>query len=465
MYIYNTLSGQKEDLDNVLGGKKDIRLFVCGPTVYNYIHIGNARTYIAFDNIVRYLRLTGFKVFYLQNITDIDDKIIRRANEEKLIPKEIAKKYEKSYHEDEKSLGIDTITKYAPATRYIKQIVKQVQILINKSHAYKIEDGYYFDLTTFPDYGKLAKRTVLQAEDSTSRIDENPNKRNKGDFVLWKFSKPGEPFWKTSLGAGRPGWHIEDTAITEYHFGPQYDLHGGAIDLKFPHHEAEIAQQEAASGKKPMVKIWMHPGFLNVGGEKMSKSFKGFITVREFLKQYPAIILRQIIASHHYRSSVEYSEALVEQAKNSLLNTQEFLIKLETIRKGAGAKENKLMAEWALANADQKFHAAMQDDFNTPEAMAALFNLINEINKNIWELNKKQAVAVSKFLRQKLKIFKIDLKLPKIPSKIKKLVQQRELFRSNKQFIQADRLRKEMEGLGYVIEDSPIGPVTCQKNL
>ncbi|KKU84749.1 MAG: Cysteinyl-tRNA ligase, partial [Parcubacteria group bacterium GW2011_GWA2_47_8b] len=307
MLIHDTLSGKKEDLEKVADNKK-LRLFVCGPTVYDYIHIGNARTYIVFDNLVRYLRALGVKVFYLQNITDIDNKIIRRAAEENTNAKSLAKKYEKYYHEDEKALGIKSVTKYARATAHIKQIVRQIQTLIAKGHAYKIDDGYYFDISTFPEYGKLAKRTVNQAEDSVSRIDENVNKKNKGDFALWKFKKENEPSWKTPIGEGRPGWHIEDTAITERWFGPQYDIHGGAVDLKFPHHEAEIAQQEAASGKKPMVKVWMHSGFLVVGGEKMAKSSGNFVTVRDFLKQYPVEVLRYLVAAHHYRSPLDYSE-------------------------------------------------------------------------------------------------------------------------------------------------------------
>ncbi|MEK7097892.1 MAG: cysteine--tRNA ligase, partial [Patescibacteria group bacterium] len=285
MLIYDTLSGEKKPLPET--GGKPLRFFVCGPTVYDYIHIGNARTYSAFDTIVRYLRSRKIKVQYLQNITDIDDKIIKRALEEKKHIKTIANFYSRAYKQDMKSLKIISVNKYAPATRYIRQIVKQVQILTEKGLAYKIEsEGYYFDISKFPEYGKLSRRTSEQAEDSVSRIDEGINKKNRGDFVLWKFSKQNEPVWKTPLGAGRPGWHIEDTAITEYFFGPQYDLHGGGIDLKFPHHEAEIAQQESASGKKPMVNIWMHAGTLLVRGEKMSKSAGNFITVRDFLKKY-----------------------------------------------------------------------------------------------------------------------------------------------------------------------------------
>ena len=459
MLIHDTLSGKKEDLEKVADNKK-LRLFVCGPTVYDYIHIGNARTYIVFDNLVRYLRALGVKVFYLQNITDIDNKIIRRAAEENTNAKSLAKKYEKYYHEDEKALGIKSVTKYARATAHIKQIVRQIQTLIAKGHAYKIDDGYYFDISTFPEYGKLAKRTVNQAEDSVSRIDENVNKKNKGDFALWKFKKENEPSWKTPIGEGRPGWHIEDTAITERWFGPQYDIHGGAVDLKFPHHEAEIAQQEAASGKKPMVKIWMHSGFLVVGGEKMAKSSGNFVTVRDFLKQYPVEVLRYLVAAHHYRSPLDYSEDLTRQAKNTLNNLSQFLARLE-MAKGPSATANAGQAglgQEKLERAERDFSAAMEDDFNTPAALAVIFSLINENQKQVWELSRKSAKMLKKFIKNKLELFGIGLKSVKIPLKVRHLASKRELFRTNKQFIQSDVLRKEIEALGYIVEDTPRGP-------
>lgn len=452
MLIYNTLSGQKENIEKILGGQKKLRLFVCGPTVYDYAHIGNARTYVAFDMIVNYLRSRDIKVFYLQNITDIDDKIIRRASEENISVSALTKKYEGAYHQDEKALGIKSVTKYAPATKYIKQIVSQIQTLIKKGHAYKIEgDGYYFDISTFPEYGKLSKRTALQAEDSVSRIDESVNKKNKGDFALWKFSKPGEPSWKTPLGEGRPGWHIEDTAITEYYFGPQYDIHGGAIDLKFPHHEAEIAQQESASGLKPLVKLWIHTGFLLVNGNKMSKSSGNFITIRGFLEKHSPAVLRYIVASHHYRSPIDYNDKAAEDAEKTLDSLAQFLSKLEKI---TARKE----AEIKLEAHENKFNAAMEDDLNTAEALATIFSLVNELNPKMWELGKKDASTVAKWVTEKLKLFGITLAIPRIPLKIRFLAWRRELLRSSEQFTKSDVLRKEIEGLGYTIEDTEQGP-------
>ena len=452
-----------------MGGRKKIRLFVCGPTVFDYIHIGNARTFLIYDIFTRYLRSIGVKVFNLQNITDIDDKIIKRARETNITPKAIALKFEKAYKDDIKKLGIDTVTKYAPATKYIKQIVKQIKTLIQKGHAYKIEgDGYYFDLSTFPEYGKLSKRTTLQAEDAVSRIDESVNKRNKGDFALWKFSKPGEPYWNNELGRGRPGWHIEDTAITDYYFGPQYDIHGGAIELKFPHHEAEIAQQESASGKKPLVKIWMHAGILLVNGQKMSKSLGNFISVRDYLEKRSVNILRYIVASHHYRSPIDYNEQMTIDAQNALAGIQEFLAKLSLAMKRKSIwghrKSTGLTMSETLTTYQSKFTAAMDDDFNTPEALAVIFNLINEINPKIWSLDKKEVKLIVKWLNEKLKIFKIAVKLPKIPLKIRRLAKGRELLRANQQFIQADPLRKQIESLGYKVEDTPVGPLVLEKS-
>ena len=254
MKLYNTLSRKKKCPEPE--EQRKLRLFVCGPTVYDYTHIGHARTYLFFDFFTKYLRHRGYEVNYLQNITDIDDKIIARAADRKIRPDELAQQFTDFYFEDMKTISVDAVTIYAPATAFISQIVAQVERLVDKGFAYKIEnDGWYFDISKDEDYGKLSGRTASQAEDGVSRIDDSDAKRNRGDFCLWKFSKPNEPKWNTRIGTGRPGWHIEDTAISEYYFGPQYDIHGGADDLKFPHHEAEIAQQESASGLKPFVRF------------------------------------------------------------------------------------------------------------------------------------------------------------------------------------------------------------------
>ena len=456
--IFNTLSEKKENLPS----RRPLRIFVCGPTVYDNPHIGHARTYIAFDAFAKYLKSRKINIFCLQNITDIDDKIIRRANEQKISALKLAKKFEKEYYRFEKLAGIK-VDKHAPATKYIPQILKQVKTLIKKGFAYKIEgDGYYFNIAKFSDYGKLSHRTALQAEDATSRIDENVQKKNKGDFCLWKFKKGAdEPSWETDIGEGRPGWHIEDTAITEYHFGPRYEIHGGGVDLKFPHHEAEIAQQESASGKKPMVKIWMHTGALLADGQKMSKSLHNFITVENFLKQHSPETLRLMILMNHYRSPFNFKEEVAWHVDNSWKRVQNFIYRLYGIK----SKLNlKLKINELINSAEKEFHLAMENDFNTPEALAAVFELINKTETDIKRLNLNDAKKIAKFIIKTFGSmgFKLDKKL-KISVQIKARILERELFRKNKQFIQSDALRKEIEKLGYVIEDTPNGPMILKK--
>jgi len=335
--IYSTLTRKKEEFKPIK--KNKIRFFVCGPTTYDYSHLGHAKTYVQFDVIVKYLRYKGYKVFYLQNITDIDDKIIKKAFEENTDWKKIAEKYEQAYLEDIKKLGVDSVNKYARATDYTKEIISQVKRLIKKGFAYKISDGWYFDLSKDKEYGKLAKRTAQEADDAVSRIDENTEKINKGDFCLWKFSKQNEPAWKTDIGNGRPGWHLEDTAITEKELGNQYDIHGGGLDLIFPHHEAEIAQMESISGKKPFVKYWLHTGFLQINKEKMSKSLGNFLTIKEILRNYNKNIIRFLFISSHYRKPIDFSEETLRQAKNTLQKLNEFMVKLDNYK--SKVKNNK----------------------------------------------------------------------------------------------------------------------------
>lgn len=447
--IYNTLSRKKE-VFRPLKNKK-VRIFVCGPTVYELMHIGHAKTYIQFDIVVKYLRSKGYKVFYLQNITDLDNKIIEKAKKQKTDPIKLAREFEKYYHQDEKSLDINSVTRYARATNYIKQIVKQVEALIGKNYAYKTSDGYYFDIKKFKDYGKLSRRTAIESEDAVTRIDESVEKRNKGDFALWKLAphrtRSGtgfEPSWKTSLGPGRPGWHIEDTAITETHFGPQYDIHGGARDLIFPHHEAEIAQMESASGKKPLVRYWMHTGFLKVKGKKMSKSLKNFITVRDALKKYNYKVLRFFYISSLYRSPINFTEKSLEKAKNSLGRLNDFIRKIKS-----GKDDLRL-----LKQLKENFYKAMDDDFDTVKALGAIFDFIKSSYKN-----KTGGKKTYNFFKEIDKIFNIlDLSPEKIPAQIKTLVAQREKARKKKDWKKSDYFRKKIKSLGYWIEDTGKGP-------
>jgi len=463
--IYNTLTRKKEIFKPIKG--RAVNMFVCGITSYDYSHIGHARTYIVFDMIVKYLREKGFNVFYLQNVTDIDDKIIKRAKDlpaqagKKTTPLKLARDFEKEYLKDMKALKIDGVTKYARATGHIKEIISQVKRLLKKGYAYQIKDGIYYDIKKFKDYGKLSRRTVIQAEDGVSRIDESKGKKNKGDFCLWKFSKPGEPKWKSPWGEGRPGWHIEDTAITEKHFGSQYDVHGGAKDLIFPHHEAEIAQMEAISGKKPLVNYWVHSGFLTVRKQKMAKSLGNFITIRDFLKGNSARFLRLLILKSLYRSPVDYNEKLLVQTKKEMERIDEFVQKLKTskfncTRRNLGQTK---LARRGLA----QFEAAMEDDFNTPKAIAAIFDLINKGNSLIAKnkLTKSEAKKILEFLKKVDKVFNFifwEKPKEKLPKEVLKLVKQREKYRKAGQWKLADKIRKEIKGKGYRIEDTKTGP-------
>lgn len=453
--IYNTLTEKKETLRKT--GKRPLKMFVCGPTVYDHPHIGNARTFVMFDLFAKYLRHRGREVFYLQNITNVDDKIIQKAQERQTTSEKIAHEYETLYLKYMKELRVTAINKYAPTTDYIPQIISQIKTLIKKKHVYKIDgDGWYFDLTTFPDYGALAHRTVSAANDGVSRIDESTKKRNVGDFCVWKFSKPGEPKWTTDLGTGRPGWHIEDTATTEHFFGPQYDLHGGALDLKFPHHEAEIALQESASGKKPFVKLWMHAGFLDVNGQKMSKSLGNFITVPDLLKTCSVDVFRMMIFCHHYRSPMDFTKELIETAKKNLYSFGSLIAKLD---RATGPAPKVKKAKINIKAYEKKFWNALDDDFNTPKAVAVLFDLISEANKALKNITKDDGEKIKALIISTLRVFSIEELLPKVPPQVVQLSQRRELFRRSKQFVQADDLRKQVEVLGYVIEDTEKGPL------
>lgn len=449
--LYNTLSRKKE----VFRPRKNkkVNLFVCGPTTYDLSHLGHARTYIVFDVITKYLKQKGYDVFYLQNITDVDDKIIKRAKEKNIKPEKLAREFEKEYLRDVKSLKIDSVKKYARATDHIREITSQVERLLKKGCAYKTADGVYYDISKFKDYGKLSQRTILQAEDAVSRIDESVGKRNKGDFCLWKISKPGEPKWKSPFGSGRPGWHIEDTAITEKYFGPQYDIHGGARDLIFPHHEAEISQMEAISGKKPLVKYWLHTGFLTVKGEKMSKSLGNFITIKDFLKENSARILRLFVIKTHYRSPIDYSQELISQVKKELERIDEFLEKLKTSNFAKTSIDKNLVSE-----TERDFQTALEDDFNTPKAIASIFDLINQGNSLIAQnkLSQTEAKNILKFLKKVDQVFDFIFwkkTKEKIPAEILGLVKERERYRKENQWQKADELRKKIKTLGYWVED------------
>ncbi len=471
--IYNSLSRREE----VFQPRKDkkVQIFVCGPTVYDFSHLGHARTYIFYDNFVNYLKYQGYKVVYIQNITDIDDKIIQRAKTEKKDWRDIARKYEKGYLKDMKALKIENVSKYARATENIKEIKSQVKRLLEKGVAYQTKDGIYYDIKKFSDYGKLSRRTVEQAEDAVSRVDMAEGKRNKGDFCLWKYTnnlnsftahsiRKGryeyEPAWQSPWGWGRPGWHIEDTAIAEKYFGFQYDIHGGARELIFPHHEAEIAQMEALSGKKPMVRYWVHSGLLTVDGQKMAKSLGNFKTIGDFLKKHSPWVLRFITFSSRYNSPLDYSEKTAEEAEENLKKIKEFLIRLRGVRNKI-KKENRGF----IVSFEKKVFEGLENDFNTPWVKALIFSFISETNRKIDQNNisRKESQEIIKVFRNINKIFKLlDFreikKEEKLPKGVKKLVQLREKYRKQKKWQKADEIREEIGKLGYKIDDTEAKP-------
>jgi len=455
--IYNTLSREKEIFKPRDGNR--VKLFVCGPTVYDNSHIGHARTYISFDVIARYLKYQGYSVFYLQNITDIDDKIIKRAKETGKDPLDLARKFEKKYMEDMKSLGVENVNLYARATEHLNEIINQIKTLMDKGFAYKTDSGIYFDESRFEDFGKLSNRKIEDL--NVHRINPDTSKRNPGDFALWK-KKNEPPYWDSPWGTGRPGWHIEDTAITEEYFGPQYDIHGGGLDLIFPHHEAEIAQMESASGKNPMVNYWMHTGFLNVSGEKMSKSLGNFTTIRDLLEEYPPDVFRFFVLSTHYRSPIDFSQEILEQSNNGLKRIYKVIATIDELMKSdipeTGVEDNK--HEKLLLESRKNFIKAMNNDFNTPMALSSLFDFIRDTNRDINELriSKNTLTNIRRFLNEIGDIlgFEFDSKRSNRDASdelVDLLISIREKLRQKKDYELSDEIRSRLNDLEIIIED------------
>ena len=446
MDIYSTLTRSKENFETM--NKNRVNFFVCGPTVYDDAHIGHGRTYVSFDTIKRYLEYSGYAVFYIQNITDIDDKIINRSKESGIPAHDIARKFEKRYIEDMAKLNVTGVNLFARATDHLDEIIDQIQRLIDKGFAYESDDGVYFEIEKFEEFGKLSNRKVDELE--SHRELAETTKKSEQDFALWK-KRDGvdEPVFPSPWGDGRPGWHIEDTAITEYYFGEQYDVHGGGLDLIFPHHEAEITQMEAVSGKSPMVRYWLHTGFLNVNGEKMSKSLHNFITIRELLEDWDADTFRFFVLSTHYRSPIDFSKDSLHQSEKSLEKIKKFYSSLDV---GSGDVESDLEA---LKVARDEFFASMDDDFNTPKAIASLFVLINDC-KNV-ELSDDDKIAIKSFLDDVSQILGIDFALEETSAGSDDLFELitnvRSELRAAKQYELSDKIRDELINLGYEISD------------
>ncbi|MBE6500704.1 MAG: cysteine--tRNA ligase [Methanobrevibacter thaueri] len=448
MEIYSTLTRSKEDFKTINNNR--VNLFVCGPTVYDDAHIGHGRTYISFDTIKRYLEFKGYAVFYIQNITDVDDKIINRSKESGIPAQQLARKFEKRYQEDMEKLNVTNVSLFARATDHMPEIINQIQRLIDKGFAYETDDGVYFEVDKFEEFGKLSNRNTQDAE--SHRDIAQTTKKNPQDFALWK-KRIGvdEPVWQSPWGDGRPGWHIEDTAITEYYFGAQYDVHGGGLDLIFPHHEAEITQMEAVSGKSPMVKYWLHTGFLNVNGEKMSKSLHNFITIRELLETYEADTFRFFVLSTHYRSPIDFSKDSLHQSERSLDRIRKYYDQLDV------EVEDDSFESDVLSKHKLEFFNSMDDDFNTPKAIAALFGLMNDTKNDLDSLSDEDKMAIKAFLNDASHILGVNFNVPSVGAGSDDLLDLigdvRSKLRANKQYDLSDEIRDNLQSLGFEIND------------
>lgn len=436
-------------------------MFVCGQTVYDDAHMGHAKTYIQFDIIVRWLRHLGYDVSYVQNITDIEDKIINRAKERGMDPLELSRQCTQRFLEDLDSIKVkQNVNVFPKTTDYVPQMIEQIKILLEKGFAYVVDGDVYYDVSKFEDYTKLSRMPIEELK--KHRIEPDPRKKNPFDFSLWKKQKTGELAWDSPWGKGRPGWHIEDTAMTWTIFGPQYDLHGGATELMFPHHTNEIAQAEAASGKKPFVKYWLHTGVLQIGGVEMHKSLGNFITIREMLKKFDSEVLRLYYASTHYRKPIEFKETDFEEPKREL----EYLYNAlrNVLDATSPSAEESTELKEAIVQTKKKFADAMNDDFNTPFAITQLYALAKKANVLIarQKINRRLAEETVKSMKELGGILGIlEKEIPaesEVPEKIKELIAQREKARNEKDWKKADEIRAQISRLGYTVEDTSRGP-------
>ncbi|MDQ2086433.1 cysteine--tRNA ligase [Herbivorax sp. ANBcel31] len=459
MKIYNTLTRKKEDFKPI--DEKQVKMYSCGPTVYNYFHIGNARPFIVFDTLRRYLEFKGYNVNFVQNFTDIDDKLIKRANEEGTTVKELAQKYIDEYFKDAKGLGINEATVHPKATENIDAIIEIIKKLEDKGFAYSVDGEVYFDTQKFKEYGKLSHQSIEDLE-LGSRIGVDSRKRDAMDFVLWKNSKPGEPYWESPWGKGRPGWHIECSAMANKYLGDTIDVHSGGQDLIFPHHENEIAQSEAANGK-PFAKYWVHNGFINVDNEKMSKSAGNFFTVRDIVQKFDYEVIRFFMLSAHYRSPINFSEKLLEQSKNGLERIYNCIDNLEYLRENAESlkvSDPERETEKAFESLKDKFIKAMDDDLNTADAIAAIFDMVKEINSSINSNSSREIIeAAYSHLNELGKVLGIGLKKKEksIDGEIQELIEKRQQARKEKNWGKADEIRDKLKSMGITLEDTPQG--------
>ncbi|HEU4962509.1 MAG TPA: cysteine--tRNA ligase [Bacilli bacterium] len=452
--VYNTLHRRKETFEPLEAGR--VKMYVCGPTVYNYFHIGNARPFVVYDAIRKYLEYKGYDVTYVLNFTDVDDKIIKRGLEEGLTAQEVADKYIEAYFEDVGRLGVSKATVHPRVTEEMPEIIALIAKLIEQGHAYESQGDVYFSPKTFAGYGKLSKQTIENLV-SGARVEVSDKKQDPIDFALWKAAKPGEVAWDSPWGQGRPGWHIECSAMNLKYLGEQIDIHGGGVDLTFPHHENELAQTEACT-HKPFAKYWLHNEFVNLNNEKMSKSTGNFLTVRDLLEKYEGAVLRFLLLSAHYRNPVNFSEELADNAASSY----------ERITTSLGNLKHRLQTavEGHADNVDtapyrKQFEAAMDDDFNTADAITAIFEAVRGANLYLKkETVERQALeAYLTIIEELLGVLGLQPAEENelLDEQVEALIAERTEARSSKNWARADEIRDELTAMGIMLEDTPQG--------
>ncbi len=458
MKLYNSMTRTKEEFVPLEENK--VRMYNCGPTVYNRFHIGNARNFVVFDTLRKYLVYSGYNVTFVQNFTDIDDKMINQSNEENITVKELADKNIAEYFTDARGLSVKEADFYPKATENIGEIIKLIKRIEANGYAYEIDGDVYFDTSAYTGYGKLSRHKLDDLE-AGARVQTDNRKKNPADFALWKAMKPGEPSWGSPWGKGRPGWHIECSAMSMKHLGETIDIHSGGQDLLFPHHENEVAQSESATGK-PFVKYWLHNGFINVDNEKMSKSLGNFFTVRDVVKLYTYEEIRYFLLSAQYRSPVNFSDKLMEQSKNGLSRIYEALINLTYIN-GTGISsddEKQILNNINLCK--KSFIAHMDDDLNTADAIADIFDIVKEVNTGLsGDILKTTdaagtVIAIIRELGNVLGILQGDITV-EITPEIKALVEKRNRAREAKDFTASDEIRDKLKELGVLMEDTKDG--------
>lgn len=459
MKIFNTMSKKKEEFVPINPG--EVKMYVCGPTVYNFFHIGNARTFIIFDTVRRYFEYKGYKVSFVQNFTDIDDRMINRANQDGISIKELGDRFISEYYKDADGLHIERATANPRATEFIQDIISFVSDLIDKGYAYEIDGDIYFSTEKFGDYGKLSGQNLEELE-SGVRINVDERKKDPMDFAIWKKQKDGEPAWESPWGPGRPGWHIECSCMAHKLLGDTIDIHAGGMDLVFPHHENEIAQSESRNGKK-FANYWMHSAYLNVNNQKMSKSLNNFLTARDALKKFDPEVIRFLMLSAHYRTQLNYSPELLESDRSALERLYNSIYNLENLLKNTNVDKLKDEEKVYLDNLNSyrdKYIEKMEDDFNTADAISVIFDLVRDINSNLDIESSKEIIETSlNLIRELGKPLGILQKSTKInlEEEIEKLIQERQKARKEKNFALSDKIRDDLKAKGIILLDTPEG--------